>query len=156
MNEHRTIEQPRPTDFPALADLWEASVRATHDFLTEEDILFFKPLILEQYLKAVRLYCSKNAQGTITGFIGVAEHKVEMLFITPGVRGKGIGKALLHFAINELQATAVDVNEQNIQAVGFYLHEGFEVVERSATDSMGKPFPVLHLSLPTTAKDTCL
>jgi hypothetical protein len=45
-------------------------------------------------------------------------------------------------------ATTVDVNEQNPQAVGFYLHIGCEVVGRSELDGMGKPYPLLHLRLP--------
>jgi len=40
---------------------------------------------------------------------------------------------------------SVDVNEQNQQAVGFYRRLGFEVEGRSEVDSMGKPFPLLHL-----------
>lgn len=39
----------------------------------------------------------------------------------------------------------LDVNEQNEQAVGFYLHMGFEVAGRSELDGTGKPYPLLHL-----------
>ena len=42
----------------------------------------------------------------------------------------------------------VDVNEQNEKALQFYLHLGFQVIGRDETDSMGKPFPILHLQLP--------
>lgn len=34
-----------PGDYAELLNVWENSVRATHDFITEEDIEFFKPLI---------------------------------------------------------------------------------------------------------------
>jgi putative acetyltransferase len=151
MSGHYTIEQPGPVDFTELARLWEASVRATHHFLTEENIRFFKPLIREQYLQMVALYCTRNSDGTIAGFIGIADRKVEMLFVAPGMRGKGIGKLLLRFAIDQLHVNAVDVNEQNPQATGFYLHEGFEITGRSETDSLGKPFPLLHLRWPAGA-----
>jgi putative acetyltransferase len=40
-------------------------------------------------------------------------------FIHPDARGKGIGWLLMHYAINQLQALKVDVNEQNAQAVDF-------------------------------------
>jgi putative acetyltransferase len=139
------IEQPQEKDYSELTALWEASVRATHDFLSEEDILFFKPLVREQYLKMVTLYCTKDERGRITGFIGIADRKVEMLFIDPALRGQGIGKELLTFATTQKQVTAVDVNEQNSQGVGFYLHQGFTIAGRSETDGMGKPFPILHL-----------
>jgi putative acetyltransferase len=144
--EHK-IEQAGEADFREITEVWEASVRATHDFLTEEDIRFYKPLILNEYLKAVKLYCVRNAAGNIAGFMGIADNKLEMLFVHPAARGTGIGKTLLSYAITHEKVTAVDVNEQNGQAVGFYLHEGFKILSRSATDGMGKPFPILSMGL---------
>lgn len=89
----------------------------------------------------------RNDQGQVVGFIGVVESKVEMLFIHPLWRGKGIGYKLLKYAVKTLDATKVDVNEQNEQVVGFYLRMGFAVEGRSDLDSMGKPFPLLHMRL---------
>jgi len=40
---------------------------------------------------------------------------------------------------------AVDVNEQNEAALGFYKALGFSVVARSPTDAGGRPFPILHM-----------
>ena len=56
-------------------------------------------------------------------------------------------EADLQAAIDELGATRVDVNEQNPRALGFYLHEGFEVIGRSETDGLGQPYPLLHMRL---------
>lgn len=130
-------------DFDAITELWEASVRATHHFLKPADILYFKPRIRNEYLYAVQVFCSKNAAGTIGGFLGISEDKIEMLFIDPSIRGKGIGKALLHYALHTLGTTKVDVNEQNEQAVGFYRHMGFKVANRTEKDGAGKPYPLL-------------
>lgn len=69
------------------------------------------------------------------------------LFVHDDIRGKGIGKALLQYAMGALHAGKVDVNEQNAQAVGFYMHMGFSIVGRSETDPDGKPYPILHLAL---------
>lgn len=71
-----------------------------------------------------------------------------MLFIHPDARGQGAGKRLLSYAVRTLGATTLDVNEQNEQAVGFYLHLGFEVIGHSALDGAGKPYPLLHMRLP--------
>lgn len=141
------IEKVEAQDYAELLNVWEDSVRATHDFITEDDIEFFKPIILEQAFPAITLNCVKNEMGAILGFIGVAEQKIEMLFILDAARGKGIGKQLLQYAIEQLGATKVDVNEQNPQAVGFYQHLAFKILSRSPLDGMGKPFPILHLSL---------
>ncbi|GAA0878851.1 hypothetical protein GCM10009119_18190 [Algoriphagus jejuensis] len=142
-----SIGNIKKEEYPEVVDLWEASVRATHDFLKEEDIAYFKPLILNTYLDAVELRCVRNAEGKILGFSGVAEGNLEMLFIHPDYRGQQIGKILLDFALQHLGAKKVDVNEQNGQALGFYRHFGFEVIGRSELDSSGKPYPILHMEL---------
>ncbi|WP_425332443.1 GNAT family N-acetyltransferase [Shewanella algae] len=74
------------------------------------------------------------------------------MFVHSRARGQGVGSALLKHAIEDLGANLVDVNEQNPQAVGFYRHQGFKQISRSALDAMGKPFPILHLALDTSAK----
>ena len=140
------IHTPRLTDFAELTNVWEASVRATHDFLPDSYIELLRGLVLEQYLDTVMLICCKDPTSKrITGFAGVAAGKVEMLFIHPEFRGLGIGNCLLMFAINELNAERLDVNEQNLQAVGFYLKQGFVAVGRCEKDGMGQPYPLLHL-----------
>ncbi|BDD02864.1 acetyltransferase [Aureibacter tunicatorum] len=141
------IQKIKKSEYKEVVEVWEASVRATHDFLKEEDITYFKPLILDVYLDAVDLRCVKNDEDEIIGFLGVADQSIEMLFIHPDKRGKGVGSALLKYAIEELGACKVDSNEQNPQATGFYEKFGFEVYSRSETDSSGKPYPILHMKL---------
>lgn len=141
------IDKILESEYLEVVDVWEASVRATHDFLKEEDIIYFKPLILNEYLKAVDLRCVRNDQHQIIGFLGVAEKKIEMLFLHPDTRGQGIGKMLVDYALQKMQVTKVDVNEQNKQAVGFYEHVGFQTISRSKLDGLGMPYPILHMEL---------
>lgn len=47
------IEKIEKADHLKLIEIWEASVRASHDFLAEDDLQELKPLILEQYFDAV-------------------------------------------------------------------------------------------------------
>jgi putative acetyltransferase len=141
------IEKVQKSDYQEIVRLWEASVRATHHFLKEEDIAYFKPLILNVYLDAVELRCLKNESKEIIGFLGVAEQNLEMLFIHPDARGKGVGKELLHYSIKNLDVRKVDVNEDNEQAIGFYEKFGFETYKRSELDASGKPYPILHMKL---------
>ena len=143
----QNIDVVHKTEYQDVVNVWESSVRATHYFLKEEDIQYFKPLILNTYLDAVELRCIRNKDKDIVGFLGVAEDILVMLFIDPKYRGKGIGKSLLNFGIKNLNITKVDVNEQNEQAVGFYKHSGFEVIARSEVDASGKPYPILHMVL---------
>lgn len=141
------IENAKKEDYSALIEVWEASVRATHDFLPEEEIAALKPLILAHYFDAVDLVFAKDNSGKTQGFCGTHKGNIEMLFISPGARGTGIGKLLTNHAINNQGVTKVDVNEQNQQAVGFYQRIGFRVVDRSPLDGQGKPYPLLHMVL---------
>ena len=141
------IDKITKTEYQEVVNVWESSVRATHHFLKEEDIEYFKPLILNTYLDAVELRCARNNENKIIGFLGVAEQQLQMLFIDPEYRGEKIGKSLLNYSIENLNVTKVDVNEQNEQAVGFYKHCGFEIIGRSELDSSGKPYPTLHMEL---------
>ena len=140
------IKKPAREEYQMIVSLWEASVRATHHFLPESDIEYFRPLILNQFLDAVDLWGLYENDGLL-GFLGVHDQKVEMLFIHPHAMGKGFGKLLLLHPIHELRADKVDVNEQNPDAVAFYRHMGFEVVNRSPLDGLGKPYPILHMEL---------
>ena len=131
-----------------LVDVWEAAVRATHHFLSESDIQFFKPLVPKGLFKLEHLFCVRDASGTLVGFVGVADGRMEALFVHPSWHGVGIGRRLATYVIDRFGVTSVDVNEQNEQAVAFYRHLGFEVEGRSSLDSLGLPFPLLHMRLP--------
>ncbi|NQZ80077.1 MAG: acetyltransferase [Colwellia sp.] len=141
------IDTTTKTEYLELIEIWESSVRATHDFLSDKNISSLKPLILEHYFDAVDLRVAKNDNNKITGFIGIADCNVEMLFISPDNRNMGIGSLLLKNAIENQSANKVDVNEQNPDAVGFYKHLGFSVIGRSPLDGQGNPFPLIHMVL---------
>jgi putative acetyltransferase len=136
-----------PDDYPRVVDVWEAAVRATHHFVTESDIQFFKPHVRDGLPQTPHLACIRDLNGQVAGFVAVADRNVNMLFIDPAARGQGAGKRLLHYAIETWGAISLDVNEQNEQALGFYQHMGFEVVGRSERDGTGKPYPLLHMRL---------
>lgn len=130
--------------YSEILRIWEASVRATHYFLSEEDIRYYKKLIEEQYLDVVDLYIVRN-DDRIWGFMGVVHDSIEMLFLDPDFRGKGIGRLFVQYALSQLGVCRVDVNEQNEEALFFYQKMGFSVKGRSPFDGEGKPFPILHL-----------
>ena len=139
------LEHPGEADFAALLAVWESSVRGTHDFLAEADIVALRPQVREG-LGAVPLWIARDPDGEIAGFAGFHGDMLEMLFVREESRGQGIGRALVRRALNQ-GVTRVDVNEQNPQAVGFYQRMGFVVTGRSALDGQGRPFPLLHMRL---------
>ncbi len=139
------IRKIEVTDYPRLIEIWESAVLHTHDFLKEEDFLYYKKQ-LPVYFQYVTLIGFEQ-DGVLVGFMGVAEGNLEMLFIDNDCRGVGVGKRLVEYAIAHLKVTKVDVNEQNTQAVGFYKHIGFRLLSRSELDGEGKEYPLLHMQL---------
>ena len=139
------IREANSEDYADMIRVWEASVRATHHFLDPEDITFYKSIIPEA-LPQVKLFIYE-IEGQVAGFMGVSGNTLDMLFIDPSYRRKGIGSKLFQYAQSEFQISKVDVNEQNQQAVDFYLKTGFIQTGRRATDDFGKAYPILEMAL---------
>ncbi len=128
----------------ALLDVWQASVRASHHFLTEADIRTLTPQAEEALLQIETLWIVEDDLRPV-GFMGVQEHKIEMLFLHPDYFRKGVGKELVQRAFRELAVEYVDVNEQNPDAARFYERMGFHTFRRDDTDDQGNPFPILRM-----------
>ena len=126
--------------------IWEKSVLATHDFLTSTDFEEIKELVSGINFNAFQVFCLTK-EDLVLGFIGVADKKVEMLFIDPKYFGQGLGQKLLSFAVTELNADKLDVNEQNEKALKFYQKFGFETFERTDKDEQGRNYPLLRMKL---------
>lgn len=130
-----------------LLAVWENSVKATHLFLSDREISQIKEYVPMALAGVEHLLVAENNDGTPTAFMGIDNAKIEMLFIAPEERGKGLGKKLILKAIEDFKADEVTVNEQNPQAVGFYRHMGFETYKRSEIDEQGNPYPILYMRL---------
>ena len=70
-----------------------------------------------------------------------------MLFIASKERGKGLGKRLIQYGMENYGIKRLAVNEQNPQARGFYEHMGFRVYKRTDCDEQGNPYPLLYMEL---------
>lgn len=137
----------RTTEFIGqLWQVWEASVRATHHFLTEQDIQSIKQQG-KAVLYDIDILVVAFEENIPIGFIGIQEKKIEALFLSPDQIGKGWGRLLIDLAIQQYGALYIDVNEQNTQAEAIYRHLGFETYQYDETDEQGNPFPILHMKL---------
>ncbi len=139
-----TIRKAAADDYDTIMEIWASSVKATHHFLSEADFSFFQKAIPADCLPQLDVYLLEDS-GIAKGFLAVANNNLEMLFVDDTAIGKGYGKILLDYALQELQVTHVDVNEQNEQALAFYKSMGFQQIGRSEKDGTGKPYPILHL-----------
>jgi putative acetyltransferase len=144
------IRRARSAEIPALIDVWERSVRATHDFLNDDDIGALRPLV-EAALDddALELWVLTEPGDQPVGFMGLAGDDISALFLEPDWRGQGGGSRLVaHAQALRGGDLTVDINEQNHAAVGFYHALGFVVIGRSPLDDGERPFPLLHMRRP--------
>lgn len=142
-----TIRRMQPPDRGSLLALWERSVRATHLFLSEDDIAFYRPLVAQILVEQLcELWVLVDPRGIPIGFLGLSAHAIEALFLDPLYRSRGWGRLLVsHAQAITGGALAVAVNEQNTAARCFYAALGFLPVRRSPVDEFGRPFPVVRL-----------
>ena len=127
----------RDTYLQFIVQLWQANVKVTHTFLTEQEIQNIKQYIPQAVEHVPHLCIALSEKGELLGFIGVADQRLEMLFIQVNARGQGIGKQLLRYAIKNFDVNELTVNEQNPQAIGFYEHLGFVTYKRTDLDEGG-------------------
>lgn len=128
-----------------LTIIWQKSVEATHLFLSPQDIKDILPQVVIGLKQIPILLVSFTDDDEPICFAGIADDKLEMLFLSPDYFQQGIGYKMISTAIQDHQIKYVDVNEQNPKALKFYLRQGFTIFKRSPLDSDNRPFPILHL-----------
>lgn len=130
-----------------LLKIWENSVLATHFFLSETEVNKIKEYVPSALSAVKHLIIAENYFKETGAFMGIEDNRLEMLFILPSERKKGIGKRLLIYGIQNYNINEVTVNEQNPQAIGFYKHMGFEIYKRTDFDEQGNSYPLLYMKL---------
>lgn len=139
------IEERNSVLIQKLLDVWEGSVKATHLFLSGDEINNIKQYVPQALKDVPVLVIAENNSGNPMGFMGVAGKMLEMLFVSNEYRGQGIGKRLLQYGIENYSINELSVNEQNPLAKGFYEYMGFEVYKRTEVDEQGNPYPLLYM-----------
>ena len=139
------ITDRNPDLINRLLEVWEASVRATHLFLSDGDIKNIKEYVPQALNSVEHLLIAEDDKGCAVAFMGIEDGSLEMLFISPEERGKGLGKRLIKHGIENYAARWLTVNEQNPQAIGFYEHMGFHVYKKTELDEQGNPYPLLYM-----------
>lgn len=141
------VDERSPALLADLLNIWEDSVRATHDFLSDAEVRKIKSYVPEALKGVAHLMIAEDASEKPIAFMGIEDGCLEMLFILATERGKGTGKQLVQYGIQKYSICEVTVNEQNPQAVGFYEHLGFQVYKRTDHDEEGNPYPLLYMKL---------
>lgn len=141
------LESRTPECLDRLLEVWERSVKATHTFLSGGEVEAIKAYVPQALREVPRLIVGEDERGVPIGFLGADGQRLEMLFLLPEARGKGLGRALLQYGMDRYGLRELAVNEQNPQARGFYERMGFHVYRRTETDEQGGPYPLLYMRL---------
>lgn len=128
-----------------LTELWEASVRATHHFLSEGDICEIREYVPMALRGVQHLVIVVDRSHVPVAFMGVEDGRLEMLFVAP--QYMGIGRIVIQHGIDNYGVKEVTVNEQNPAAVGFYEHTGYRAYKRTECDEQGRPFPLIYMAM---------
>lgn len=147
---HREITEitdRTPQLIERLLAVWERSVQATHLFLSAGEIAEIKFYVPQALREVPHLMVAWRGDGAPAGFMGIDGQKLEMLFLAPEERGRGLGRELVQYGMERFDIREVAVNEQNPQARGFYERMGFRVCQRSELDEQGRPYPILQMRL---------
>ena len=128
-----------------LLEVWENSVKATHLFLSDNEIEKIKEYVPQALKEVAHLIVIENENDIPIAFMGIEGTKLEMLFIKNSERRKGLGRQLLNYGIKNYNINELAVNEQNPNAKEFYEHLGFKVYKRTELDEQGNPYPLLYM-----------
>lgn len=144
MSDAIRLRPSTEADVDELYRVWRRSVAATHDFVAADDLAGIDRLVRNKYLPGAKFTVACDAEGKVLAFMGMSGSTIDSLLVDADVRGAGIGRRLVEYARRlHPEGLTVDVNEQNVQAVGFYERLGFFVTGRSAVDHQGRPYPLL-------------
>ena len=145
-----TILSYEPSMLPEMLKIWQDSVRASHFFLKDSDIVEIKQEVKAAFSSLQNILVAK-LNDDFAGFIGVSEKSIEMLFVASKFFNLGLGKRLILEAVNafftEQDEILLDCNEQNERGLTFYQKLGFKERGKSQKDSKGRDFAIIHFAI---------
>lgn len=128
-------------------EVWEDSVKATHLFLSNDEIKNIKEYVPQAIWGVSHLVIIENENNQSITFMEIEDRKLEMLFIRNSKIGEGLGKKLLNYGIENYNVNELVVNEQNLNAKGFYEYIGFRTFKRTELDEQGNLYSILYMRL---------
>ena len=126
-----------------LLEVWEKSVRATHLFLSDREIKNIKEYVPQALNGIAHLMIDAGEAGRAVAFMGIEDGTLEMLFISPEERGKGLGKRLIEYGIESYSVERLAVNEQTRRLRDFMMNTWASMLTRGQA-LMNRGTPILY------------
>lgn len=132
------IRAYKESDLAAVMQIWLAVNIKAHGFIPKEYWTGNYPFV-EKVLPQAEIYVYEEGDmNEIAGFIGLADHFIEGLFVREAAQSHGIGKRLLDYVKGTRSDVCLCVYQKNTRAVAFYRREGFKVQSENVDDSTGE------------------
>lgn len=147
-----TVRQAREADLDALTELWAASARSSHAFMSDADFDDHHAVMRDYILPSTNILIAVGAAGEDLGFVGSHDDHVDLLYIATFAQGQGVGRFLLSCVNGGEGPRSVQVYADNETGMGFYRSQGFREVRRYAKDAAGHDYPIAHLERDLTAR----
>ncbi|MBR6872342.1 MAG: GNAT family N-acetyltransferase [Ruminococcus sp.] len=127
------IRPARAEDAPRIAEIYVINYRDNFYRFFHNDEYYFKELLVTEVAKEYSEgsqalgCCYVYDDGVIKGFIRVNGREIEKLFVEKHFQSRGVGAALLDYAVKDLSASMLWVLEFNERGIQFYRRHGFEL-----------------------------
>lgn len=136
------IRQAVPDDLARIAEIEIFNYRLNFYPIFQNDWFYFDelqvPKVIQQYQATLSDFFVYD-DGVVKGFIRLHRQEIQKLFVEPVLQGKGIGAALIRFAIEEQEASCLWALEKNTRAISFYQRHSFRLTgERKPEEGTGE------------------
>jgi putative acetyltransferase len=130
------IRKFHPEDMDKVMEIWLFCNFRTHHFISKK---YWEKNYdeVKSVFSLASVYVSED-DGEITGFIADMDDYVVAHFVKESARRKGIGKALLDQAKKTVDDLTLSVYEKNLDAIKFYMREGFDLQTERVDESTGE------------------
>ncbi|MGL4990277.1 MAG: GNAT family N-acetyltransferase [Sarcina sp.] len=127
------IRRVKINDLSRVAEIYVFNNRVNYFPIFKDEKFSFDELqvvsLIDNYFKKDEIIENIYVfdDGLIKGFIQMNEKEICKIYVDTFFQSEGIGKELIEYAINELQADKLWALEKNTRAIAFYKKHGFHL-----------------------------
>lgn len=129
LTKNATVRKADTGDIDEIMRIWKAENIKAHSFISP-DYWENNYLAVKKALPEAEIYVF-STENEISGFIGLSNNYIEGIFVKENKQRNGVGSSLLNKAKSIKNTLTLNVYKKNINAVKFYLKNGFTITNES-------------------------